>query len=72
MRTWGPSRMRNEMSPDVMDGVLRRIILSYKNHPPQGLKAGTEDKGRWESRGRFRLWSLEWGVVRNGGVEGNP
>lgn len=34
VRTWGPLRMRNEMSPDVMGGVLR-IILFYKITLPE-------------------------------------
>lgn len=34
VRTWDPLRMRNEMSPDVMGGVLR-IILFYKITLPE-------------------------------------
>lgn len=35
-RTCSPSRMRNEMPPDVKDGVLRRILLFYKIALPKG------------------------------------
>lgn len=34
VRIWDPLRMRNEMSPDVMGGVLR-IILFYKITLPE-------------------------------------